>query len=407
MSIKSLFNTLFLYFSLSISSYGFGLDNATNYVVIGAFTFEEHAQQHIIDAEKVKLTAAYAFNPLRNLFYVFTLRTDNKKEAFARAHDIRESTPFSDTWVYHGILGNVSAIADIEKTENVNSAKKEMVEIAVEPIEEMKQADESPAPVVETEQKVEESKLEIKPAIVVNQKPKDANEGVDFYFEIVSASTQKAISGDIDLIDLDKIKKVASYHGNEPVVLIPINKSGKISLECDLFGYRKTVKQFDIYNMEAANFTSNEQGQQTVTFEMVRLVKGDISVMYNVFFFKDAAVMRPESKYEITSLLEMMHENPNYRIKIHGHTNGSSSGKIITMGEGGDYFSLTNSTDGYGSAKKLSTTRSETMKAYLISQGIHEERILIKGWGGKRPIQDKRSNRANENVRVEVEILEN
>ena len=34
--------------------------------------------------------------------------------------------------------------------------------------------------------------------------------------------------------------------------------------------------------------------------------------MYNVFFFKDAAVMRPESRYEITSLLEMLKENKGF-----------------------------------------------------------------------------------------------
>jgi hypothetical protein len=30
----------------------------------------------------------------------------------------------------------------------------------------------------------------------------------------------------------------------------------------------------------------------------------------------------------------------------------------------------------------------------------------IKAWGGKRPIHDKMSNRAQENVRVEIEILQ-
>jgi hypothetical protein len=32
--------------------------------------------------------------------------------------------------------------------------------------------------------------------------------------------------------------------------------------------------------------------------------------------------------------------------------------------------------------------------------------MQIKAWGGKKPVHDKRSAKAQENVRVEIEILE-
>jgi hypothetical protein len=32
--------------------------------------------------------------------------------------------------------------------------------------------------------------------------------------------------------------------------------------------------------------------------------------------------------------------------------------------------------------------------------------MLIKAWGGKKPVQNKNSAKAQENVRVEIEILE-
>jgi outer membrane protein OmpA-like peptidoglycan-associated protein len=144
----------------------------------------------------------------------------------------------------------------------------------------------------------------------------------------------------------------------------------------------------------------------SVPFELVRLQKGDIAVMYNVYFFKDAAVMRPESRFEVNSLLEMLKENPKYRIRIHGHTNGGSHGKIISMGEGKNFFSLTGSREGFGSAKKLSEERARVIHTYLTENGIAAHRTHVKAWGGKRPIQDKHSTRASENVRVEIEILE-
>jgi outer membrane protein OmpA-like peptidoglycan-associated protein len=141
-------------------------------------------------------------------------------------------------------------------------------------------------------------------------------------------------------------------------------------------------------------------------FELVRLQKGDIAVMYNVFFYKDAAVMRPESRFEVDNLLQMLKENSQYKIRIHGHTNGNSHGKIITMGETRNFFSLTGSSEGFGSAKKLSFERAAAIKAYLVENGIADNRMEIKAWGGKRPIHDKNAARAQENVRVEVEILE-
>jgi hypothetical protein len=42
----------------------------------------------------------------------------------------------------------------------------------------------------------------------------------------------------------------------------------------------------------------------------------------------------------------------------------------------------------------------------MIQNAIEPSRIEIKAWGGKRPLHDKHSTRAQENVRVEVEILE-
>ncbi|HEY8935253.1 MAG TPA: OmpA family protein, partial [Cyclobacteriaceae bacterium] len=133
---------------------------------------------------------------------------------------------------------------------------------------------------------------------------------------------------------------------------------------------------------------------------------GDIVVLYNVFFFKDAAVMMPESKYEVDNLLEMMNENPKCRIRLHGHTNGNATGKIISMGETKNFFSLTGSKEGLGTAKALSQERASVIRDYLVENGIDTRRMEIKAWGGKRGLYDKESTKARENVRVEVEIIE-
>jgi outer membrane protein OmpA-like peptidoglycan-associated protein len=142
-----------------------------------------------------------------------------------------------------------------------------------------------------------------------------------------------------------------------------------------------------------------------INFDLVRYHKGDLVTLFNVYFYNDASLMLPESKYELNSLLQMLQENPNYRIKLHGHSNGNYHGKIISVGPGKNLFSLTGSVQRMGSAKDLSFNRAEVVKAYLVSEGIDPERMELKGWGGRRPIYDKNSASARKNVRVAVEIL--
>jgi outer membrane protein OmpA-like peptidoglycan-associated protein len=230
-------------------------------------------------------------------------------------------------------------------------------------------------------------------------------EGKDFYFHLLRADNGKTIGGEVDAIDFERSRKMATYPANEAVTIrMPSTKSRHISFVCQVFGYRKQQKEFDP-NTPSEDLYLDEQGNLVVPFELIRLQKGDIAIMYNVFFFKDAAVMRPESRYEVTNLLELLNENPSYNIVIHGHTNGNASGKIIRMDQPGNFYSLTGTKQGMGSAKKLSEERANVIKEFLVSSGIPENRMQVKAWGGKKPIHDKHSVRANENVRVEIEIL--
>jgi outer membrane protein OmpA-like peptidoglycan-associated protein len=250
--------------------------------------------------------------------------------------------------------------------------------------------------------------------VVGNELPKRANEepltaqeivGKAFFFSLFRADNHRPVEGEVDAVDFEKSRKMATYTANVPVkVMLPAGKSKQMSFVCHVFGYRKLQKEFDPANPSDELYL-DESGSLVVPFELVRLQKGDIAIMYNVYFFKDAAVMRPESRYEVNNLLELLVENPGYRIRIHGHTNGNATGKIIRMGKPGNFYSLSETKDGFGSAKKLSEERALIIREYLVSSGIALDRMEIKAWGGKKPLFDKNSVRAVENVRVEIEIL--
>ncbi|HEY8937564.1 MAG TPA: OmpA family protein [Cyclobacteriaceae bacterium] len=378
-------------------------DANNNFVIIGAFAIQRNAVKFTSNANKMpaqlKGEASYKFNPERNLFYVYVLETADKEKALSEANRIRIETPFLDTWVYHGSFTK-SESESISKGVDINP-------VTESDITDVKTSDgtgtvnnviiDSNELMASTENTSEESVL----------KPDDAN-GKNFFFKLYRAIDNVEVAGDVDAVDADRARKMGTYKGNVPVrISSPLNKSGEISLICEVFGYRKVQRNFDYNNPEGDDVSSEENKGIVVPFELVRLQKGDIAVMYNVYFFKDAAIMRPESRYEVNSLLDMMKENPKYKIKIHGHTNGGATGKIISLGESKDYFALNGAVESIGSAKKLSKVRADIIKQYLLDNGIDANRMETKAWGGKRPIHDKLSNRAQENVRVEIEILQN
>jgi outer membrane protein OmpA-like peptidoglycan-associated protein len=231
----------------------------------------------------------------------------------------------------------------------------------------------------------------------------------EVFLSLYNARNNRIIDGDVQVIDTERSRQMTKVKGNEYLKLPdPKSKSGQLTLLCEVFGYRKLQEEIN-YPLPLADtvkpYVELWGTTLVITFDLIRYQVGDIAVLYNVFFYKDAAIMMPESKYELNNLLDMMKENPKYRIALHGHTNGNYHGKIISMGPSKDFFSLTGGTESLGTAKDLSEKRAEVIKEYLMQNGIDGSRIEVRSWGGKKPLYDKESVNAGKNVRVEVELL--
>ena len=397
------------------------LDEIPNYVVIGAFAIHKNAIRFTNHAQKdLKLDAKFQMNrQRRNLYYVYVLSTQDLPAAILEARRLRAESEFTDTWVYRGSFTDDLTSQNQPQAEDINP----MVELktadgkTAETSSELKTADTSAAANtvvkpdgqtgnIDSTSSSESSSL---PSGNLTGTPDDGKEGTKFFFKILRQADMKPLNGDVDVIDVDRTRKMGTYKGNLTVkIASPGNRTGKMSIVCEVFGYRKVQRDMNYNDPEAeADIIRDGTGSVVVPFELTRLKKGDIAVMYNVYFFKDASIMRPESRYEVNSLLEMLNENLKYKIKIHGHTNGNAAGKIISMNnKSQNFFSLNDTREGFGSAKQLSEERAIIIRDYLINSGIDGKRMEVKAWGGKRPIHDKMSNRAQENVRVEVEILE-
>ncbi len=120
--------------------------------------------------------------------------------------------------------------------------------------------------------------------------------------------------------------------------------------------------------------------------------------------------MMEKSSYELDQVVSLLKNNPQIKIKIHGHTNGNATGKIIAMKDknDNDFFNINgNHRQLVGSAKRLSKERANIVGRYLESKGISPSRFTVKGWGGTKMIYNKHAEQAKYNVRVEIEVLEN
>jgi outer membrane protein OmpA-like peptidoglycan-associated protein len=389
------------------------IDEPQNYVVIGAFSVHKNAIRFTSHAHRdLHMNARFEMNKSRNLYYVYVLNTPDRSQAINMANKLRSETEFTDTWVYSGSLGQESPAGQTsQRGTDINPETEQHIEHV--PSNEQKEDQQIAPPAEELQPSVQAMQEASKEK--ESEQPADAAvidngiEGKNFFFRIFRATDNEIVEGDVNAIDTKRSRKIASYKGNTAVKIPqPSDKAGNMALTCEVFGYRKVQRDVDYNNPQGEGIEIDEQGRIVVPFDLVRLQKGDIAVMYNVYFFKDAGIMRPESRYEVGSLLEMLKENEKYKIRIHGHTNGGASGKVISMAKGStNFFALTDTKEGFGSAKELSEERAEVIRDYLVSNGVDAQRMEIKAWGGKKPIHDKHSSRAQENVRVEIEILEN
>jgi outer membrane protein OmpA-like peptidoglycan-associated protein len=386
------------------------------YIVVGAYAAsrENVAQNYAELLNRRGFDAGYGFNTSKNFFFVYLKYFTELKSSLQDMQKTRKQAEFAKAWV-RVVPGDLTAVK--QKKAKVEVASEKPVESVSPTASEVKTAvvqqpvqDPKPKqtePVVYASSKADTPEVTENPPIKQYEKITLGN--TEVFLSLFNATNNRIVEGSVKVVDTDRAKVIREVKGNEYLNLPdPKNNSGQLTLICEAFGYRKIQQEIN-YPLPLADTVKEHIDLMgttfVVNFDLVRYHKGDIATLYNVYFYNDAALMLPESKYELSSLLQMMQENPAYRIRLHGHTNGNYHGRIITMGPNKNFFSLDGSKQTTGSAKDLSFNRAEVIKEYLAANGVDPSRIEIKSWGGKRPIFDKHSVNAKKNVRVEVEIL--
>jgi len=378
------------------------------YVVVGAFGVQDNAVEFAETLRTEGHDAQYGMDPFRKLHYVYLLYSADFKSALTAMQEYRRSGTFDEAWV-KTVTGDMPA-PPVAKA-----------------LPEEKASEESPVKVEEAEKKAEIKSLQAVVARKVEEEDKRQDlevvekkikavrpttlATIQVFLNLFNPTNNRIIDGKVQVIDTERARLMTIVNGNDMLFLPnPETHTGELSLITDVFGYRKIQHEINYFKPLADtidNAIEYADGTIIINFDLVRYRKGDVTVLYNVYFYDDAALMRPESRYELNSLLQMMEENPDYEILLHGHTNAKYYGKILSPGPEKVFFEITgDAKESNGSARSLARKRAETIRDYLVVNGIDEDRIKIKAWGGKKPIVNPLGPDAHQNVRVEVEILE-
>lgn len=114
--------------------------------------------------------------------------------------------------------------------------------------------------------------------------------------------------------------------------------------------------------------------------------KGSIT-LEGVTFEVNSARLVPESRSVLDTVAGDLNKYPRLKIELQGHTDSS----------GADQYNL-----------KLSQQRADSVRTYLIEQGVPESRLVARGYGETQPIEDNKTEAGRAlNRRVVMFVLDN
>jgi outer membrane protein OmpA-like peptidoglycan-associated protein len=348
------------------------------YLVVGAFSTEsDDVREFTSFLPGQSQDTSYSITTNNSLLHFYVLKTSNKEMAMARSQKLQESL--------QELQGQLSS-----KT-NSGSGPENNQPVAV-----------IPEPEVYATAGSSKSTSENSPSSGgIPPKPK----GKFFKFTITS-DDGSALPGEVHHVDLERNRELGSFTTDSYIDFLRPGKNQTMTIVCGVFGYKEVEKQIDFSNPSLTEGVyQDEQGAWVIPYALERVESGDVTIMYNVSFYKDAVPMLPGSQKDLDALVSLMTLNPGYTIKVHAHCNGKNSRKIITMDDTNNFFDSQESVQIKGSAKQLTNLRASAIRTYLINHGIAKERIKTYGWGGSYMLVDELGPHAKMNDRIEIEIL--
>jgi outer membrane protein OmpA-like peptidoglycan-associated protein len=110
------------------------------------------------------------------------------------------------------------------------------------------------------------------------------------------------------------------------------------------------------------------------------------SKSYSIQFESGSAVIKPESYKLLNEILSSAVVAEGLKVGVYGHTDNTGDSEAN---------------------QRLSEERAKSVKSYLMSKGLLEDRIEVKGYGDSQPVSDNTSASGKaKNRRVEIVLGE-
>lgn len=139
-----------------------------------------------------------------------------------------------------------------------------------------------------------------------------------------------------------------------------------------------------VNTFERVNIKRTDLPEVEMVLRMQPIEVGATVNLRNVLFVQSKAELLPESFDELNVVIKFLQENPAVKIELGGHTDNRGI---------------------HADNVRLSQARVNTVKQYLVSNGVNPKRITGKGYGGTRPIASNDTEDTRKmNRRVEFTI---
>jgi outer membrane protein OmpA-like peptidoglycan-associated protein len=123
----------------------------------------------------------------------------------------------------------------------------------------------------------------------------------------------------------------------------------------------------------------------TSTYDRKKMKIGQTIRIEKLYFDADSIKLNRSTYPILNELYQFMSANTDVNIEVGGHTNDTPTDEFCDH---------------------LSTSRARAVAEYLIAKGIHESRVLYRGYGKRNPLfPNTTSENRKRNQRVEVKIL--
>lgn len=173
--------------------------------------------------------------------------------------------------------------------------------------------------------------------------------------------THKFLEAKVQVVDLNhKITAYSDYTSKENgdfLAVMPMGNNYAFNVSAD--GYVFYSENYELNK----NIGANQPFLLEIELEKFKV--GTNMVLKNIFFNTNEYSLLPASITELSTLTELLKNNPNLHIEVQGHTDNVGNGQ---------------------QNEKLSVNRAKAVYEHLIGSQIAPERLTYKGYGESKPI---------------------